>query len=278
MNRIEALRTIGDQARRGDLVFPTGLNNSLNILRALDAPDCHIDAAATLILGEPLLTARIVAMANSAAYNRSGQQVTTLQGALSRIGLRTAHALAAAIVTRKMAGTQSFPALRAAATRLWEHTAHVAALAHVIARHVTRQDPETALFAGIIHEIGGFYLISRAGEFPGLLEGDPAGWVENAEVDIGRAILARLAIPEAVSGAIETLWKGLLALPPVTLGDTLLLANELAPVASPLYSPEAIGSAGDAPIIDSMIGEQSLSDILNEASNEVESLTAALSF
>jgi HD-like signal output (HDOD) protein len=66
-----------------------------------------------------------------------------------------------------MAGT---PAHRKLAVRLWEHTAHVAALAQVIARRVTHVNPDTAFFAGIIHEVGGFYLIARAGAYPGLLE------------------------------------------------------------------------------------------------------------
>lgn len=278
MNRIEALKTISEQARSGELVFPTGLDISLKILRALDDPDCHIDLAAKLILGEPLLSARIVAVANSSVYNRSGQKITDLRNAISRIGLRTTHALASAVATRQMAGAPTFPALRAATTRLWEHTAHVAALAHVIARRVTHLDAETAMFAGIVHEIGGFYLISRAKDFPGLLEGDPADWAEHAEAEISRAILTRLAIPEAVSNAIEIMWEGFLALPPVTLGDTLLLANELSPVASPLYESTGIRNLGDGPIIDSVIDEQTLSSILSEASSEVESLTSALRF
>ena len=73
MNRTEALKIICDQSRQGELIFPTGLDVSLKILRVLDDPDCHIDQAAKLILGEPLLSARIVAVANSTVYNRSGQ-------------------------------------------------------------------------------------------------------------------------------------------------------------------------------------------------------------
>ena len=65
MNRTEALKIICDQSRQGELIFPTGLDVSLKILRVLDDPDCHIDQAAKLILGEPLLSARIVAVANS---------------------------------------------------------------------------------------------------------------------------------------------------------------------------------------------------------------------
>ena len=46
----------------------------------------------------------------------------------------------------------------------------MAALAHVLSRRVSHVDAETAMFAGIVHEVGGFYLLSRAEEFPALLE------------------------------------------------------------------------------------------------------------
>lgn len=278
MNRIEALKTITAQAASGDLVFPTGIDVALKIQRALDDPDCHIDTAARLVVGEPLLAARVVAIANSVAYNRSGQKITDVRNAVSRIGLRTLRTLATALATRQMAGASSDPEIRSIAARLWEHTAHVAALAHVIARRVTHQDPETALFAGIVHEVGGFYLISRAKDFPGLLVGEPGDWAESAEAEIGRAILTRLAVPDAVMQAIEAQWEGYLALPPVTLGDTLLLANELSPVISPLYELGTIRNSGSAPIIDSVIDEQTLSGILAESAAEVESLTVALRF
>ncbi len=201
-----------------------------------------------------------------------------MRNAVSRIGLRTLRTLATALATRQMAGASTDPEIRSIAARLWEHTAHVAALAHVIARRVTHLDPETAMFAGIVHEVGGFYLISRAKDFPGLLVGEPGDWAESAEAEIGRAILTRLAVPDAVMQAIEAQWDGYLALPPVTLGDTLLLANELAPVTSPLYELGIVRNGGSAPIIDSVIDEQTLSSILTESSAEVESLTAALRF
>lgn len=278
MDRIEALKTIAAQAARGELTFPTGIDVALKIQRALDDPDCHIDAAAKLVAAEPLLAARVVAIANSIAYNRSGQKITDVRNAVSRIGLRTLRTLASALATRQMAGASQDPELRAMAGRLWEHTAHVAALAHVIARRVTHLDPETAMFAGIVHEVGGFYLISRAKDFPGLLVGDPGDWAENAEADIGRAILSRLGVPDPVMQAIEAQWEGYLALPPVSLGDTLILADELAPVSSPLYEFSNPYANSSAPVIDSVIDEQTLSHILAESAAEVESLTSALRF
>lgn len=272
------LKLIAEQASRGEIAFPTGLDVSLKILRQLDDPDCHIDRAIQLIRGEPLIAARVVAVANSTAYSRGGQPVTDLRNAISRIGLRTTRTLTVAIATRQMAGQTPQAAIRSIAARLWEHTAHVAALAHVIARRVTHLDAETAFFAGIVHEIGGFYLLSRAAEFPGLLDGDPADWTEQTEPIVGRAILTRLEVPDEVTQAIESMWDGFLALPPATLGDTLLLADELAPVPSPLYqSPNALVETM-TPIIDSLVDQEMLSTILAESAADVESLYSALRF
>ena len=276
MNRLDALKTIAGQAGRGELVFPTNLNASLKIQKALDDPNCHIEAAAKLVIADPLLAARTVAIANSAAYNRSGREITSVRSAVTRLGFRTLQSVAAALVVRQFGAKLSDPALREKATQLWEHTAHVAALAHVIARRVTHLDPETAMFAGIVHEVGGFYLLSRADEFPGVLDGNPDDWVDYGEMEIGRAVLKKLAVPEPVMEAIEALWYGFLALPPETLGDTLLLANDLAPVASPLHQRSDAASKETASTIDYAIGEGTLNDILQESDAEVKSLCQAL--
>jgi len=156
----------------------------------------------------------------------------------------------------------------------------VAALSQVIARRVTKVDPDTALFAGIVHEVGGFYLLSRAAEFPGILDGEPHDWVEHGEQAIGHGVLTKLKVPEAVMHAITSLWEGLRAIPPESLGDTLLLANDLAPVASPLNeSPAAIAvrAARAARSIDCVIGDDAtLSSILAESDDEVQSLLKVL--
>jgi HD-like signal output (HDOD) protein len=276
MDRLEALKSIAAQAGRGELTFPTSVDATLKLQRALTDPECHIDAAARLVQAEPLLAARTVSIANSVAYNRSGNDVTNVRAAVQRVGFRTLGALAAAVIVRQLDSEITDPGLRARADRLWEHSAHVAALAQVIARRVSHVDPETAMFAGIVHEVGGFYLLSRAQEFPGLVDGDPEEWIEIGEVTIGRAVLHKLGVPAPVLGAIEALWHGLRALPPETLGDTLMLANDLAPVASPLHERPGTLSRQAAATIDFAIGDGTLAQILQESIDEVQSLTRAL--
>lgn len=277
MDKTELYRRIADEADRGELVFPTGAEVGLRIKRALDDPDCSVDQAAKLIQAEPLLAARVVAVANSVVFNRSGREITDVRQSVARLGFRTVRSLAMSMLVKQMSGQPTDPAHKEMAQRLWEHTAHVAALCHVIARRITHQDPETALFAGILHEVAGFYLIARARDIPVLLEGDLDGWQEHGESVVGTALLKVLEVPEGVAAAIGDLWQGYLAIPPASLGDTLLLAEELAPLRSPLYwAPAAESEAAGAPQIEIALDEETLSSILAESADEVQSLINAL--
>jgi hypothetical protein len=271
------------------LAFQTHAAVTLRVQRALDDPDISVADIAKLIQAEPVLAARVVALANAAAFNQSGRPIADVGGAVARLGFRNVRSMATALMVRQMGGSagSGSPLQRQVAAQLWEHTAHVTALAHVLARRVTRLDADVAMFVGIVHDVGGFYLLSRSAAFPGLLECDPEDWDEedmlDLEVDLGRAVLHALAIPEIAMAAIEAYWQGFLAIPPRSLGDTLLLAEDLAPVASPFHQaknpmPKEGGTArsGAAASIEVILGADTLSSILLESAEEVSSLAAAL--
>ncbi len=271
-----ALKAVADDAARGDMVFSTHAELALRVQRALDDPDCSIDQLSKLVSAEPILSARVVGIANSSAYNPSGRAITDVRNAVSRLGFSTLRVLTTAVVVRQMEGMSKNPAHRALAARLWEHTAHVAALARVIAQRVTHQNPDAAFFAGIVHEVGGFYLISRAVSFHGLLEENLEPWYGVGEAEVGRAVLRVLGVPENILAALETLWAGYLSMPPESLGDTLLLADQLSPVESPLSELAGMGRKGMPVDIDLMIDDETLSGILKDSADEVASLTNAL--
>ena len=166
------LAEIASEIHGSAVSFPTSAQMALRIRQALSDPDCATSTATRLIGAEPLLAARIVGIANSALYPRSGKVITDLSAAVTRVGFSMVRSLATALVLRQMANAAANPAHRALAAGLWDHTTRMAALAGVLARRLTRQNPETALFAGLVHEVGGFYLISRADDFPGILDAD----------------------------------------------------------------------------------------------------------
>lgn len=289
MERVQALKQIADEASRGDLVFPTNTALMLKIRQALDDPNCSVDQAARLIQAEPLLSARSVAVANSVVYNRMGREVVDVKTAVNRIGFATMRSLVMALLTRQMAGAPSSPKQKQMADLLWEHTAHVAALARVIAKRVTRQNPDVAFFAALVHKIGGFYMISRAKDYPALLEvarpmlvvtgeGDEEGQDLDVAVerDLAMAVLRKLEVPAAIVAGIADYWRGMLSIPAESLGDTLLLADYLSPVASPLRYADAASLEEDAIHIDMIAGEALLSEILEESADEVNSLMQSL--
>lgn len=274
MNKQDLYRTIATQLNKGETIFPTNVQLAMKLRKALEDPDCHVELAAKLISAEPVLAPRVVALANSVAYNPSGREITDVRTAISRIGFNPLRSMVMGLLTQQLAGSTS-SATQAMSKQLWEHTAQVAALARALARHVTHVDPETALFAGIVREVGGFYLLACAERTPQLLEGGITEWTDAGEIEVSRAVLAKLAIPATVVDAIEGYWEGYLSMPPRTLSDTLLLADELASTPSPLRLPTTDDNRARLEI---QIGEEQLSTILKESAEEISSLYDALHF
>ncbi len=291
MEKNQALAILVEEALHGELVFSASVATSLKVQEAIDVPNCSAESAAKIILNEPLLAAKVVAVANSAAYSRPSGEVTNVKAAINRLGFNTLRALIASLVVKQIAGASKNLVIRSKVNQLWEHSAQVAALAQVLAKRVSKLDPDTAMFAGIVHEVGAFYMLSRADEFPALLEQDDLGSSdtntpasfndtfiekESQEAVIGRAVLANLNLPKEVNEAVEALWFGLRAMPPETLGDTLLLANELARTQSPLDTRTDTEGHRCASEIDFVVAEGTLVSVLEESEDEVRTLSAAL--
>jgi HD-like signal output (HDOD) protein len=269
---MSALDQIVAEVGRGEVAFPTHADVAFRVRLALDDPDLHLSQVAQLVLAEPLLAARVVALANSVAFNRWGQHVADVHSAVTRLGIRFVRTLATAVVMRQMTSRLCSPECRALSERLWEHTAHVAALANVLARRFVRPLADVALFAGMVHEVGGFFLISRTEVHPDLFA---AGSMLSPEVDrsVGHAVLKALAVPQEVVDAVETLWQPRPSrFPPSDLSDVLSLAHRLTPILSPLHSPDAEAVAEDvqaAPL---------LAEILEQSGEEMASLISALHY
>jgi HD-like signal output (HDOD) protein len=293
-DKAKILAAIASEVRGSTISFPTTAQMALRIREALSDPNCSASTATRLIAAEPLLAARIVGVANSALYLRTAGMITDLSAAIARVGFSMVRSLATALIVRQMANAPADPAHRAAAAQLWEHTTRMAALAGVLAHRVTGQNADTALFAGLVHEVGGFYVISRAAEYPGFPEDEPAhDWFHDGhdehgragdgndmrrgfESMIGRAVLESLGVPAPVVEAVDTLWLGQLTLPPSTLSDTLLLADQLVAVRSPFEMQRDDDSPHERAITELAFNDVLLTDMLKEASADIESLAAVL--
>jgi HD-like signal output (HDOD) protein len=276
VNRAEAFGTIAAQAASGELSFPTSVNAVLKLQQALNDPDCHLEEAVRLTLGEPRLAAHTVALANSSAFNAGGRPITNVRTAVTRIGYRNLQMLVASLVVRQFGSRIQDPGLRRKAEQLWEHTVQVAALAYLFARRVTCVNPDTAMFAGIVHEVGSFYVLSRAEDFPGLLDDDSEEWIALCGDAVSREMARRLALPETVADAILELRGSWLNMPPCSLLDTLLLANMYADVPSPMGMVPAPLPAHSDSALDFLLDEESLREIMRDAEDLAMSMGPAM--
>ena len=283
MERGEALARIAAEAESGELVFPTHAEVALRVRLALEDPDLHLETAVRAVQAEPLLASRVVALANSVVFNRAGHAIADVRSAVSLLGFQLIRSLATALIMRQMVGAASSPEAQQLAQRLWQHSVEVGALAHVLAARCGLRNPDVALFAGIVHEVGGFYLISRAGAYPGLLwqERAPA-WTGVEQMAIRRAVLRALRVPAEAISAIEGQWWTAPALPALsahfpamTLADVLLLAHGLSPVENPLLLADGAEMSAAAR---EQIAATPLAAVLEESAAEIESLSAALRF
>lgn len=272
MNPVEALHCIVRQACAGELVFPTNMAASLRLQRALDDPDCHLEKIADKVLAEPLIAARLVAIANSVAYTRCGGHVSDVRRAVSLLGFKPLQALVAVIVVRQLAEQIVDSSLRRQADQLWQHSVQVAALAKIIAREFTSIDPETALFAGVVHEIDGFYLLSRAAEYPGFPQTIAAQ--TEARQTLSTCILKVLKIPQPVASAVAAASQAVKPVPPVSISDVLCLANRLSPEASPLHDADDAAELPDD--FDFSLNDKTLRDVLSACADEIRGLTDGL--
>lgn len=186
----------------GTLVLPCFPEVALRVHRALGDPNTSIDRVVQIVGSEPSLAARIMSMANSAAYH-SDRPVGDLRSAIMRLGCNAVRCAALAFA---MAQLKSAAELRPIATQLrsvWERSMEVAALCGLLAKQ-SRVNEDEAFLAGLMHAMGCIYILARAGQRAELfadqstLDEISEGWQAN----IGKAILQNWNFPEAMAEAI----------------------------------------------------------------------------
>lgn len=227
-------RAMEAELASGELDFPTSMDLGMRIRRALEDPDCGAEDVARLVNLEPLLAAHVVRIANSAMYHPSGADIADLRSAVMRIGVNNVKPLALSLITRQIAQSGT-PATRRAAEQLWRHTIEVAALAWAIAVEVPSVNAEQALYAGLVHKLGSFYLIARAKEYPELLaqDGELSDLVRYWSPRVSREVLIALGTPTTIADAVEESELFFEGWPPRSLSDVLYIANVSADTSDP---------------------------------------------
>ena len=218
----------------GELNFPTCMELGIRIRRALEDPDCGVEQIASLVNLEPLLAAHVVRLSNSAMYHPSGDDISDARSAVMRIGLNNVKPLALSVIAQQIAQSGDIRT-RALAQQLWKHTVEVAALAWAVASEVKGVASDQALYAGLVHKLGSFYLLARAHDYPELLaeQGELSDLIRYWSSRVSREVLLALGTPAVVADAVEDVDLFFEGWPPRSLGDVLYIASVSAETADP---------------------------------------------
>jgi HD-like signal output (HDOD) protein len=186
------------------LDLPSFPDVAVRVRKALTNEEVDIDHVVRVISAEPALAARLLQVANSAALNPNGKRLTDLRTAVSRIGFNMARSATIAFAMSQLRRAEAYKGLEAPMTELWHHSAHVAAICHVVARRFTRINADTALLTGLLHSVGKLYLLTRTARFPALL-GDPANYqriVADWHGRLAQAILRNWDMADEIVAAV----------------------------------------------------------------------------
>ncbi|HAD09385.1 MAG TPA: hypothetical protein DCF62_07900, partial [Porticoccaceae bacterium] len=226
----------------GEVELPAFPDVALQIKNVLEDPDVSASQVATVVSADPVFSARLLNIANSAALS-SGNTVSDIPSAITRIGFKMAHNVAISIAVNQIMNSSIDKSLQPRFQDLWRHSVNVAAYAYVIARKIAKINPDKALLAGLMHDVGKIYILSRVSENHPELVADQSALdavLADWHCGVGSAILNNWDMDEElcmVADEHETFNRDILGKADLT--DVVLVANLLANDTNP-------GTEGDS--------------------------------
>ncbi len=189
----------------GKVDLPSFPDIALRVRQVLSDEEVSQEKVMRVVGSEPMLAARLLQIANSAAINFSGRAITDLRSAIARLGFNMVRSAAIAFAMSQLKRSSELKGLERPLEELWQCSASVAATSYVVAKRFSRVNPDTAMLAGLLHGIGKLYILTRVGNYPGLLA-DEASYnsiVRDWHASIAKALLENWEMAEEIVQAVS---------------------------------------------------------------------------
>lgn len=198
------IRSLAEELSSGHVDLPSFPEIALQVRRILSDPNTRVEQIVRVVGSEPALAARLLRIANSAAINRSGKNVTDLRTAIARIGHNMVRSASISFSMNQIRKANKLASLAPHLNDLWERSTYVAAYAYVLARTCTRVNPDEAMLTGMMHGIGKLYILTRATGHPELFASEDVlnDIINDWYPSIGKAILENWKFSENMARAV----------------------------------------------------------------------------
>lgn len=149
--------------RENKLTLPSLPAVALKLKQAMEF-EIDIREAAKIIQIDPPIVTKLIQIANSPLYSPISP-VTNCQEAVTRLGLNATRQLVMGIGLKHMFRSQN-KHLLGAMQSLWKNSLYISSLSFILAQESGRVNPEDALLAGLISDIGIIPLLHFAEQHP----------------------------------------------------------------------------------------------------------------
>ncbi len=196
------LESLRSDLERRMIDIPTLPDISVQALFIVQDDSSSIADLVNLISRDTALATRLVRHANSPAH-RGLSRCATIRSAVTRLGMERARQAIVALSMKEVFQSGNEP-IRVRMETLWNHSLEVAMVSYLLARRHPHLDPDTALLAGLVHDIGMIPILRRAEKTPVIYE-DPKALqaaADAAHVAIGRAMLKNWNFDQEIIRAV----------------------------------------------------------------------------
>jgi HD-like signal output (HDOD) protein len=187
------VESVKEDLLANNIYLPTLPALALEALIIINDVDSSASDLEKVISRDASLTARLIRYANSPLY-RGMNTIATIRPAITRIGFQRVKNAVYAVSMKEVFRT-SVKEIEQRMDRLWSHSVKVGAQAAILAKAQPGLDPDVALVAGLVHDIGHIPLLIKATKFKDLIDNP----------DFLDKILYKLH--PHVGGSILKLWK-----------------------------------------------------------------------
>ncbi|WP_372964944.1 HDOD domain-containing protein [Marinobacter sp.] len=184
------------ELRSNQVQLPSVPEVAWKVRRLVDREDSGAAEVATAVSADPAMAVKLVRACNSPLY-RGFSDVRNVRESVVRLGMRTTRQLVTVFAMREVFKSRQ-PALQKEMEKLWQHSREVAALCWVLADQATNLDPEEAMLAGLLHDIGIVQVLVQA-EYHVNLFADEVNLhhaMSELRADIGCAVLEHWSFPK----------------------------------------------------------------------------------
>ncbi|MBE0439861.1 MAG: HDOD domain-containing protein [Gammaproteobacteria bacterium] len=161
------ISTLQDDIKQNKLDLPSAPDLLIKLRRLTASSYTTANQVAELIKYDTNISGRLIKVANSALFGVRNQ-VTTVQAAITRLGQKRVQSLVIGLLIGQKLLESKTLGLEQYCQQAWQASNNVAAISFVLASTKTDIDPEQALLAGMVHNIGTLPLLIKLNKIESL--------------------------------------------------------------------------------------------------------------